>query len=148
MAGFFSRLDTSLQPFMNSLSLLVLRIVFGPLLVFLHGWPKLQNFSALSNSFPDPLHLHSRTISLCLVLFAEIFCGVLVSLGLFTRAASVPVVIFLSVGLLKIHSHDTLEKQELAWLYFAAFFLLMLRGGGELSLDSIVRKKSGSSPKR
>lgn len=57
-----------------SLFLLALRILFGVLLLS-HGIQKWTNFSAMSESFPDPLGVGS-TLSLGLAVFAEVFCSV------------------------------------------------------------------------
>ena len=54
-----------------SLFLLALRILFGVLLLS-HGIQKWTNFSAMSESFPDPLGVGS-TLSLGLAVFAEVF---------------------------------------------------------------------------
>src|SRR5258705_3055008 len=64
-------------------SLLLLRVVFGALLIT-HGWPKLMNFASLSQKFADPLHV-GRAASLGMTVFAEVFCSVFVILGLLTR---------------------------------------------------------------
>ena len=57
----------------SSWLLLAARVVFG-LLLMSHGIAKLQNFEALSATFPDPLGLGSRT-SLVLAIFAEMVCA-------------------------------------------------------------------------
>ena len=70
-----------------SLFLLALRVLFGVLLL-LHGIAKLNDFTALSAVFPDPLGLGSR-ISLVLAIFAELFCSVGFIVGAFYRSPCV-----------------------------------------------------------
>ena len=57
----------------SSWLLLAARVVFG-LLLMSHGIAKLQNFEALSATFPDPLGVGSR-VSLVLAVFGEVVCA-------------------------------------------------------------------------
>jgi putative oxidoreductase len=121
----------------NVASLLV-RLVFGIILLVHHGIPKLMAFGNLQYKFPDPFHIGSRW-SLCMAIFAEVFCSVLVILGFLTRIALVPLVILLGVALVMIHHlHAPLADTELAWVYFAAFFALLLVGPGRISVDGMT----------
>ena len=45
---------------MNQISLLVLRLYFGGMMLFAHGWPKLMSFSQKAAVFPDPLGVGSE----------------------------------------------------------------------------------------
>src|ERR1700683_2083654 len=75
----------------------MLRISFGLLLFFNHGFPKLTHFSELSHTFFDPFHIGHRW-SLILSLFAEVFASLLLVLGLFSRIAAFILVINMSVA--------------------------------------------------
>ncbi|WP_157760817.1 DoxX family protein [Chitinophaga caeni] len=119
-------------------SLLVIRLVFG-ILLMTHGWMKIENFSQMSGSFPDPFHVTSK-ISLTLVIFAEVFCAGLAVIGLFTRLAAIPVIICMCVIVFMIHGNDAVAKQEPGMMYLASFFVLLLCGPGRFSLDSLIWK--------
>ena len=67
----------------SSWLLLAARVVFG-LLLMSHGIAKLQNFEALSATFPDPLGVGSR-VSLVLAVFGEVVCAAGCVAGLFYR---------------------------------------------------------------
>ena len=69
-----------------NLAILLLRVCFGLLLCINHGLSKLMHFNNLAPGFPDPFHIGHR-ITLALVIFAEVFCAILLVLGLFTRFA-------------------------------------------------------------
>ena len=58
----------------KSIVLLLARVIFG-LLFLSHGIAKWQNFMGASDLFPDPLGL-GGTLSMWLVLFAEIVCSI------------------------------------------------------------------------
>ncbi|HEY8957895.1 MULTISPECIES: DoxX family protein [Chitinophaga] len=121
-----------------SFSMLVLRVVSGGL-ILLHGWPKLINFTAKMNSFPDPLGVGHK-ISLGMVVFAEVFCAVLLIMGLLTRLASVPLVICMSVIIFMIHGKDPVSEKEMPILFLAAFVTLLFTGPGKFSLDGALGK--------
>ncbi|MEZ2446377.1 putative oxidoreductase [Chitinophaga sp. W3I9] len=121
-----------------SFSMLVLRVISGGL-ILLHGWPKLINFTAKMNSFPDPLGVGHK-ISLGMVVFAEVFCAVLLIMGLLTRLASVPLVICMGVIIFMIHGHDPVSEKEMPILFLAAFVTLLFTGPGRFSLDGALGK--------
>ncbi|MDR6569477.1 DoxX family protein [Chitinophaga ginsengisegetis] len=121
-----------------SFSMLVLRLVSGGL-ILLHGWPKLINFTAKMNSFPDPLGVGHK-ISLGMVVFAEVFCAVLLIMGLLTRLASAPLVICMGVIIFMIHGHDPVSEKEMPILFLAAFVTLLFTGPGRFSLDGALGK--------
>ena len=69
-------------------ALLFLRLFIGGMMLS-HGWAKLASFSTLSATFTDPLGVGS-TLSLLLILFAEVGCSCLLIFGLMTRLAALP----------------------------------------------------------
>ncbi|NSL87923.1 DoxX family protein [Chitinophaga solisilvae] len=125
-----------------SFSMLVLRLVFGGL-ILLHGWPKLIHFAEKMNSFADPLGVGHK-VSLGMTVFAEVFCAVLVMAGLLTRLAAIPLIICMSVILLKIHNHDLMtmnfDKIELPIMYLGAFLAIAFTGPGKISIDGALGK--------
>ena len=123
---------------MFNTGLLLLRLTFG-ILMMKHGYDKLVHFNELKSTFMNFLNLGS-TVSLLLVVFAEFFCGLFIVIGLFTRLASVPLIICMSVALFKAHDGDFFGKGELAALYLCVFLLLLLIGPGKASVDGISGK--------
>ena len=120
----------------KDLGLLLLRVVGGGLMALLHGWPKLQGFADKADTFPDPLGLGSL-ISLILVVFAEFFCALLVTLGLFTRAFTLPLIITMLVAVFITHGADPLAKKELALIYLAIYSTILFAGAGKYSLNRV-----------
>ena len=128
-----------LQP----LALLVLRIVLGTIMIG-HGYPKV--FGGLSH------HVHYVS-SLGLPgwlgyvsAFAEFFGGILVIAGLFTRCASLAILIDLSVAIWKIHWQHGLLRDggyQFPLALVAIAFALIFFGGGSIALDSIRRGGGG-----
>ncbi|HXB05528.1 MAG TPA: DoxX family protein [Puia sp.] len=126
-----------------NLATLAIRVVFGFLLCYFYGLEKFKNFSHLQSVFPDPLHITHR-ISLALVIFSELLCSLLVALGFLTRFAALVLVIEFCVAEFLVHRghvammNGTLHEQ--AWLYFAAFFSILMLGPGRISIDSAMGK--------
>ncbi len=121
----------------TSIGLLILRLGVASLLFFAHGWPKLANFAARSQTFADPIGLGSAT-SLTLVVFAEVVCAVLVGLGFLTRLACVPIIIFTLVAVFVQHAADPFSKKELAIVFGVAATALLFTGPGRYSCDGLI----------
>jgi len=115
---------------------LILRLFAGGLLIYGHGWGKLVNFGERAASFPDPIGL-GPTLGFTLVVFAEVACSTLVILGLFTRFATVPPLVFFAVAAFVQHAHDPFPKRELPLLYLAVFAAVALFGPGRFSIDGL-----------
>ena len=122
-----------------SLGLLVLRVGAGVSMAVGHGWGKLQSWSELSKSFPDPLGIGS-TWSLAGALLGELVGPVLIALGLGTRLAAIPAAFTMGVAFFAIHAADPFAKQEKALLYLIAFTTLLFTGAGRYSLDAKLGK--------
>ncbi|HWL94179.1 MAG TPA: DoxX family protein [Phycisphaerae bacterium] len=128
-----------MQPSLTDLGLLVLRIAFGGMLAG-HGFGKLQDFSKMADSFPDPLGIGHR-MSLIGAVSGEFFCCLLVMLGLATRLGAIGAAFTMGVAAFIVHGGDPFAKKEMALLYFAAFFALILLGPGRISVDEVIAKK-------
>ncbi len=128
-------LSTNYTSGMFNTAMFLLRLVFG-ILMMKHGYEKLVRFADIKATFINFLGL-GGTISLLLVVFAEFFCGLFIVIGLFTRLASVPLIICMSVALFKVHNSDFFGKGEIAALYLGAFLALLLLGPGKASVDGI-----------
>jgi len=122
---------------LTALALLWLRLAAAALLVFGHGWPKLSRFTELAARFSDPLHI-GHAGSLALVVFAEVLCAIFVALGLLTRLAVIPILIFLAVAVFLQHAHDPWSRKELALIYAVPFVAVLIAGPGRFSLDGLL----------
>jgi putative oxidoreductase len=121
-----------------NLGMLLLRIGAGALMIP-HGYSKLVHFSEMKNSFMNFLGLGSL-VSLLLVIFAEFFCGMFVIMGLFTRLTIIPLIIDMSVALVKAHKGDVFGDGASATLFLTSFLALLLCGPGKASVDGLINK--------
>ena len=133
-----------LQP----LALLVMRLALGAVMVA-HGYQNLFRH----------LHEHVRFVASLGIpawlgyvsYFAEFAGGLLVLVGLFTRAAAFALCIDLIVAIWKVNWHNGLTGDHgyeyplaLATLAFALIFL----GGGPIAMDHVFHGGGGGSGKR
>jgi putative oxidoreductase len=136
MKKFFS---TSYSEGAFNVATLALRLTFGLLLLIDHGLGKITHFSNLEYSFYDFFHIGHRW-SLVLCIFAEVFCSVLLVLGLFTRFAALVLVVNFAVASSLALKGQPLAGHESALTYLAAFFALLLTGPGRISVDGMMGK--------
>lgn len=130
--------STSSSTLMTNLGLLLLRLMFGLSMLFGHGWGKLVNFSDRMDSFADPLGITSP-FSLGAVVFAEVICSALLTLGFMTRIALIPLIFTMAIAAFVIHGSDPFGQKEMALLYLVAYAGLFLTGPGKYSLDQKLR---------
>lgn len=123
----------------TDVALLILR-VGSALLLFIHGLPKILNFSERLNSFADPLGL-GPALSLQLVVFAEVFCTLLLAVGFMSRVVLIPLIINMAVITFIVHGSDPFGKQELPLLYLITFVALLIAGPGKYAVDAQLLKR-------
>lgn len=121
-----------------STAMLVLRLGLG-ILMLMHGYDKLVHFAKYQNDFMNFLGIGS-TMSLALVVFAEFFCSLFLILGLFTRLATIPLIIATCVMVFKVHKGEIFGDGEHAALYLIGYIVLLLVGPGKASVDNMIGK--------
>lgn len=119
-------------------AMLFLRVVVGALMMT-HGYDKLVKFSEIKGNFMNFLGLGS-SVSLALLVFAEFFCSILLILGLFTRLATIPLIIAMGVVIYKVAHMDVFEKAELPALFFISYVVILFVGPGKASVDGMTGK--------
>lgn len=121
-----------------NLGMLIIRVFLGLILIS-HGYPKLVGFSSMRHRFMNFMSLGSTT-SLALITFAELFCGFLLLIGMFTRLAAIPVAIGMGVVFFVASHADLFGEGERGGMYFAVAILLLLCGPGKVSVDGMMGK--------
>lgn len=125
---------------LTDLGLLILRVGMGFTMAYGHGLGKFTKlFSGNEIKFMDFLGM-GPTVSLGLVVFAELVCSVLLMLGLFTRWVSFPLLFTMCVAVFVVHINDDFGKMEKGLMYLFAYLTLFLAGGGRYSLDAMLGK--------
>lgn len=119
-------------------ALLVLRLGFG-ILMMAHGYQKLRGFGDMQHKFMNFMGIGS-TASLALVVFAEFFCSLFIILGLFTRLATIPLIIATCVMVFVANKGDVFGDGEIAALYLTGYIVLLFAGPGKVSVDGMIGK--------
>lgn len=132
-------LSTQLKDTSIHIGLFLLRLTAGCLMIP-HGYDKLMTFSENKNDFMNFMGLGSP-VSLALVIGAEFFCAILITGGLLTRLATLPLLITMAVAVFDIHEMDIFGEAGTAFIYLMMYTILLITGPGKFSLDAMVLKK-------
>ena len=124
----------------------LLRVVSG-LLFFQAGSLKLFGWFGGMPGHPGPADLMSQ-VGIGGVL--EVFGGIAIMLGLFTRPVAFVLSGEMAVAYWQFHApHGAwpiLNHGESAVLFCFIFLYMAAHGGGEWSLDALIRRRRGASP--
>ncbi|TVQ44051.1 MAG: DoxX family protein [Saprospirales bacterium] len=119
-----------------NLTLLITRLAFGGMMLT-HGWPKFVNYSERASGFPDPLGVGNE-LSMALAIFSELFCAILLMVGLGSRLVLIPLLFTMFVAAFILHGPDPFSQKELALTFFFGYFIIFVTGPGKYSLDHLI----------
>ena len=119
--------------------LALLRIFTGIALAFAHGFSKVPPGEGLITragemGFPMPV-LFAWAAGL-----SEFLGGIFLALGFLTRISSFFIAVTMLVALIGVHAADPFNRQELAFMYLFVASAFLLKGAGDWSVDSFLRK--------
>lgn len=124
-------------------ALLILRVAVG-IFMLTHGIGKFSKlFGDDPIQFADPIGV-GVTASLVLAVFSEMFCSILLILGIGTHLAAIPLLITMLVAAFVVHANDGFGRQELPLLYATIYFVIAIAGAGKISIDYWIFKKINS----
>ena len=129
----------ALQPF----ALLALRLALG-IIFFAHGYPKLARLGGGMQEFFVQHGLPGYFVYIAGVL--EVFGGVALMLGLFTRPTALLFTVEMSVAIWKVHSsrgYLAIHEYEFPLTLAVACFALATVGAGAFSLDKPLFERGG-----
>ena len=118
----------------RDIGLLFLRVSGGLFLLWVHGLPKLLDFTAQLQLIEDPFHLGSH-LTLILAIFAEVLCPLLIVAGVLARLACLPILFVLLVALLVVHPQWSVAEGQFGWLLLILFATVFIAGPGRLALN-------------
>jgi putative oxidoreductase len=118
----------------QDLGLLFLRVSASLFLLWVHGLPKLLNYSAQLQVIEDPFHLGAN-LTLMLAIFAEVLCPLLIIVGLLVRLACLPILSVLLVAMVVVHPQWSIEEGQFGWLLLILFTSIFIAGPGRLALN-------------
>jgi putative oxidoreductase len=71
--------------------------------------------------------------------FAEVVCAFFITIGLFSRAAAIPLIFTMAVAAFLVHGSDPFSGKELALSYLAAYAAILVAGPGKFSIDQSLK---------
>jgi len=99
----------------QDVGLLFLRVSGALFLCWVHGMPKLLNYSEQLKLIEDPFHLGAH-VTLLLAIGAEVLCPLLIIAGVLVRLACLPILAVLLIAMLVVHPEWTLLEGQFGWL--------------------------------
>ncbi|HEX7845748.1 MAG TPA: DoxX family protein [Chitinophagaceae bacterium] len=124
------------QPLNTDLAAFMLRLIIGGLFIY-HGYMKIDHYDQILPMFGDIIGIGSK-LSFNLVIFAEFFCGILVTIGLFTRLTVIPILITMLVAYFIAHKKDPFLSKELVFAFMTLSLVIFVLGSGRYSLDYLI----------
>jgi putative oxidoreductase len=117
----------------QDVGLLFLRVSGALFLCWVHGMPKLLNYSEQLKLIEDPFHLGAH-VTLLLAIVAEVLCPLLIIAGVLVRLACLPILAVLLISMLVVHPEWTLFEGQFGWLLLIIFTSILIAGPGRFSL--------------
>ena len=134
----FSRLSEYLQSF--SLFLARVVVAYGFYEPAMMKWSDINSVAEWFGSMGIPF----ATLNAYMAASTEIAGVVLLTLGLFTRFISIPLIIVMIVAIVTVHLHNGFSAGDNGYeipLYYMIFLLIFLsHGAGKISLDNLIFK--------
>lgn len=118
----------------QALGLLFLRVSGAVFLLWVHGLPKLLNYSEQLKLIEDPFHLGAQ-VTLLLAVFAEVLCPLLILAGVLVRLACLPILAVLLIAMLVVHPEWTVFEGQFGWLLLIIFTSILIAGPGRFALS-------------
>jgi putative oxidoreductase len=116
--------------------LLVLRLWFGLVLAFGHGVGKIANYEKFVAGVGGKHGIPLPELTAPFAIASEFLGGILLAVGLFTRAAAVAIIGTMFVVAFWVHGSDPFMKKEFALAYAVAAIVVLISGPGKYSLDA------------
>lgn len=124
-----------------NIALLILRVVSGLMMLFGHGWMKLQNVLSGNWGFINIAGIPPQ-VSLIFAILVEVGAALLLIVGFRTRIMAGLLFLVMAGALMFYHLSDPLfaanakggGSKEMAVIYGVIFLALTLTGGGKYSL--------------
>ena len=148
LSEFCKRVEPAVEK-LQSLALLAVRLVlaYGFLGPAKMKWSDIGSVAEWFGSMGLPL----PTLQAYLAATAEGSGVVLLTLGLFTRLISIPLMVVMTVAIVLVHLPNGFQSGnngfEIPLYYFIMLFVLLTHGGGRFSLDWLLFKRAEEDEK-
>jgi putative oxidoreductase len=120
-------------------AIVIVRIIVGGYFI-MHGHEFFNSkaMQGFADYLKNDLHFPLPALMAYLRTGAELFGGIMVLLGLFTRIGAFLIMITMLVAAFTAGKGDLLGEAEFTFIYATLCFLVILVGAGKYSLDNII----------
>jgi putative oxidoreductase len=121
---------------------LFIRVLIGWHLVY-GNWDRVATHEGLVE-FQDMLirnHFPFTLFNAYLSGYAQVTCGILYIVGLFTRPAALVMIINFIAALTMVHWYQPYPRKALALMMLCTSIFLLLHGPGRVALDNLILRK-------
>ncbi|MCO5249616.1 MAG: DoxX family protein [Chitinophagales bacterium] len=119
--------------------LFIFRVGISYFMIKYHGWGKFQTVLYGDEiKFPNPIHI-GVVPSFYIAMIAEFFVSIFIILGLFTRVATL--ILFVNMLVASYVLYQMGNSMESPMLYCLSYLVMLVAGGGKLTLDYFIRNK-------
>ena len=125
----------------RNVALLILRISIGTMLIH-HGYEKTADIENFADAFVRPIGIPFPILASYIAAYSEIYGSWLLIGGLFTRIAALSIIGTIGVAIYHaiVTSGFNIYLLELLVLYMGGALCILLVGGGDFSIDRLLRK--------
>jgi putative oxidoreductase len=134
------------RPLSADLGALLLRLLFGGLFIW-YGWQKIEGYDKYIGMMQDYIGIGGR-LSYNLVIFAEFFCGILITLGIVTRLAVLPVIFSMIIVIFCALKAQSFQEKQLPFVFLIMGVIIFIMGSGRFSADRLFQKTKPSAERR
>ena len=115
----------------------MLRLWLGAAMAILHGWGKVVALIDGKNPFENAILGIPPWPAFILATFSEFVCAILVVVGLWTRLASLFLIVTMAVAFFVAHGAKLSGpgSGEIAFLFLGGFLVILFAGAGKFSVD-------------
>jgi putative oxidoreductase len=126
----------------SSFGFLILRLCVGILLIH-HGYEKLNDIENFANAFVRPLHLPFPITLSYIAALSEIVGSWMLITGLGVRLGALAIFGTMTIAIYHaiMTSGLNIYLLELLGLYWGGALCLVLNGGGEFSIDNLIKRQ-------
>ena len=131
----------SIDPF--GIKALVIIRIFAGILIHIHGKMLFdsQMMNTMAESLSKNMGMPFPLLMAYLAKGSEFFGGLLLALGLFTRFATIPLIITMAVAAFVAHHGQITGDGEHAFLFLLIFVAFFFIGSGKWSVDYLLKRK-------
>jgi len=142
MKALLAKLATT-TPNSADIGLLIIRVWFGLVMAFAHGWGKMFGDSTKFVGFLDKQGFPAPEVMAVFAGLAEFVAAIFIAIGLLTRASAVPLIVTMLIAAFVVHGDHAWRKQEFPLMYAFAFLALLISGPGRYSVDHVLKQRMG-----